>query len=400
MWRPEATPVGSNRGRGVRSYPTSSMIPSPGRRASFNPRRDGADTHRWERRGDIQRSSAYEPRHGPGAGCGPRARERGTGRTLRRTGRGRAGHRPTGLVRSRPTPPVRDVPSNRGAGGARYGVVLCPPVGDEDRRVYLTYPQAGGVTRRARDTPSSASPMTVRGDSAGTLDDPDRIESWTRSIAHAVEVVRAVGVPQVAVIGMRLGATLATRAAAAWTVHWTRSCSWDPCVTGREFLRHQQILLSTHSRPAGDRRRRCGHPGVPLLGRAGRGAPPADASLRSPLPRPARWSSPDPTGPPRTARSRPRIEHLRPAGRHGPGPAPRRAPAQRGDPLAVHPPDHHLAHRRGRRRPVRSAPGADRSDRRAPTWSAGRSASGPSGSARSGCSPSPPRPRAAGPARG
>jgi alpha-beta hydrolase superfamily lysophospholipase len=131
-------------------------------------------------------------------------------------------------------------------GGARYGVVLCPPVGDEERRVYLTY-------RKLAESLAAAGHAVLRfsydgtGDSAGTMDDPERIGSWTRSIAHAVETMRAVGVPQVAVIGMRLGATLATRAARDMECPLDALVLWDPCVTGREFLRHQQILLTTLS---------------------------------------------------------------------------------------------------------------------------------------------------------
>jgi alpha-beta hydrolase superfamily lysophospholipase len=139
------------------------------------------------------------------------------------------------------------------AGGrARCGVVLCPPIGDEERRVYLTY-------RKLAESLASAGLAVLRfsydgsGDSAGTLDDPDRIEAWTSSISHAVEAVRAAGVEQVAAVGMRLGATLVTRAAGAMDRSLAAIVLWDPCVTGREFLRHQQILLSTiPGQPDGD----------------------------------------------------------------------------------------------------------------------------------------------------
>ncbi len=130
------------------------------------------------------------------------------------------------------------------SGRARYGVVLCPPVGDEDRRVYSTF-------RMLAESLAGMGHAVLRfsydgtGDSTGSFDDPDRVAAWTRSISDAVGVVRAAGVPAVAVIGMRLGATLATRAADAMERPLDALVLWDPCVTGREFLRHQKILLTT-----------------------------------------------------------------------------------------------------------------------------------------------------------
>ena len=129
---------------------------------------------------------------------------------------------------------------------AGLGVVLCPPIGDEERRVYLTY-------RTLAESLAAAGHAVLRfsydgtGDSAGAFGDPGRIDAWTRSIAEAVTVVRSAGVRQVAVVGMRLGATLATRAAATIEPAVDALVLWDPCATGREFLRHQQILLTTLS---------------------------------------------------------------------------------------------------------------------------------------------------------
>jgi alpha-beta hydrolase superfamily lysophospholipase len=130
------------------------------------------------------------------------------------------------------------------SGRARSGVVLCPPIGDEERRVYLTF-------RKLAESLAMAGLAVLRfsydgtGDSAGTLDDPDRVEAWTATISDAVDVVRAAGVERVAVVGMRLGATLATHAAGTMARPLDAVVLWDPCVTGREFLRHQQVLLTT-----------------------------------------------------------------------------------------------------------------------------------------------------------
>ena len=139
------------------------------------------------------------------------------------------------------------------SGRARLGVVLCPPVGDEERRVYLTY-------RTLAESLTGAGHAVLRfsydgtGDSAGAFGDPGRVDAWTRSIAEAVAVMRSAGARRVAVVGMRLGATLATCAAAAIEPAIDALVLWDPCATGREFLRHQQILLSTLSEvPAPER---------------------------------------------------------------------------------------------------------------------------------------------------
>jgi alpha-beta hydrolase superfamily lysophospholipase len=129
---------------------------------------------------------------------------------------------------------------------ARLGVVLCPPVGDEERRAYLTY-------RTLAESLTGAGHAVLRfsydgtGDSAGSFGDPGRVDAWTRSIAEAVTVVRSAGIRRVAVVGMRLGATLATRVASTIEPALDALVLWDPCATGREFLRHQQILLSTLS---------------------------------------------------------------------------------------------------------------------------------------------------------
>lgn len=131
-------------------------------------------------------------------------------------------------------------------GMARAGVVLCPPVGDEERRVYLTY-------RKLADSLTAAGHAVLRfsydgtGDSSGEFGDPGRIDGWTAGIGDAVALMRASGAGRVVAVGMRLGATLVTRAAAGLDPPLDAVVLWDPCASGREFLRHQQILLSTLS---------------------------------------------------------------------------------------------------------------------------------------------------------
>jgi alpha-beta hydrolase superfamily lysophospholipase len=139
-------------------------------------------------------------------------------------------------------------------GRARGGVVLCPPVGDEDRRVYLTY-------RKAAEALALSGFAVLRfsyegtGDSTGSLEDPDRVEAWVSSITHAVGYLRRVGAGPVAAVGMRLGATLLTRATPTIEPSLAAVVLWDPCASGKEFLRHQQLLLTTlPGRPPTDTR--------------------------------------------------------------------------------------------------------------------------------------------------
>jgi alpha-beta hydrolase superfamily lysophospholipase len=125
-------------------------------------------------------------------------------------------------------------------------------MGDEDRRVYLTYRKLAGslvdegfaVVRFSFDG---------TGDSSGGAADPDRVNAWMASISHAADLVRSIGLDHVAAVGMRFGATLLTHAMQRIDPALDAMVLWDPCVSGREFLRHQQLLLSSISnRPPSD----------------------------------------------------------------------------------------------------------------------------------------------------
>ncbi len=133
------------------------------------------------------------------------------------------------------------------AGGqARGGVVLCPPMGEEGRAVHRTY-------RRLAETLAGLGLVALRldydgtGDSAGRGDEPDRVPAWLGSIDAARDHLLDLGVPTVAAVGMRLGATLAAHRAAHWEGAGTAFGSlvlWDPCLSGRTFLREGQALHS------------------------------------------------------------------------------------------------------------------------------------------------------------
>ena len=79
------------------------------------------------------------------------------------------------------------------------------------------------------------------GDSAGTWTDSDLVAEWLDGVRGAIDDVRALGAPRVAVVGLRFGATLAaSELARGGTVD--DLVLWDPCATGKAFLREQRAL--------------------------------------------------------------------------------------------------------------------------------------------------------------
>jgi alpha-beta hydrolase superfamily lysophospholipase len=81
------------------------------------------------------------------------------------------------------------------------------------------------------------------GDSAGNWTDPDLVAEWLGSIRVAIDYVRGLGVPRTAVVGLRLGATLAA-AELARGGPVDDLVLWDPCATGRAFLREQTAFAA------------------------------------------------------------------------------------------------------------------------------------------------------------
>jgi hypothetical protein len=79
------------------------------------------------------------------------------------------------------------------------------------------------------------------GDSAGTWTDPDLVADWLHSVREAVAYARALETPRLAVVGLRIGATLAAAGLAGGT-GVDDLVLWDPCATGKAFLREQRAL--------------------------------------------------------------------------------------------------------------------------------------------------------------
>jgi alpha-beta hydrolase superfamily lysophospholipase len=127
------------------------------------------------------------------------------------------------------------------ADGVAAGVaVLCPAMGLESEyssRALRDLAHRLATSRWAALRVDYA----ATGDSAGTWTDPDLVPEWLRGIRGAIEYARALGTPRVAVVGLRIGATLAA-AELARGGPVDDLVLWDPCVTGRGFLREQRAL--------------------------------------------------------------------------------------------------------------------------------------------------------------
>jgi len=125
-------------------------------------------------------------------------------------------------------------------GRARGAVVLCPPLGLEGvcshrayRRLAERFAEMGIVALRFN--------YDGTGDSAGGEDDPGRVKAWMGSVGAAVELVRAGGARRVVVVGMRVGATIAV-GQVAQNGGADGLVLWDPCASGRSYLREQRAL--------------------------------------------------------------------------------------------------------------------------------------------------------------
>lgn len=92
------------------------------------------------------------------------------------------------------------------------GIVIVPPFGREDICAHRTL-------RHLAEDAAKAGFVAVRfdldgtGDSAGDNTDPDRVAAWIASIRDACDLARGSGATQLVLVGVRLGATLATLAA-------------------------------------------------------------------------------------------------------------------------------------------------------------------------------------------
>ena len=127
-------------------------------------------------------------------------------------------------------------------GGEAHGaVLLCPTIGIEAVNARYAYMYLA-------DRLAEAGLACFRfdydgtGDSAGQQNDPDRVRAWLSSIQLAMELLRGLGTDRVGVVGMRMGATLLAETFGSGPAVVDDLVLWDPCASGRSFLREQSAL--------------------------------------------------------------------------------------------------------------------------------------------------------------
>jgi len=100
-----------------------------------------------------------------------------------------------------------------GSGVRQLGVVLCNPIGDDLIRAHRAFRHLAEALADA-GYPVLRFDFDGTGDSFGDERDPDRVATWRADVGRAVAELRArSGVQTLALLGLKLGATLATLAA-------------------------------------------------------------------------------------------------------------------------------------------------------------------------------------------
>jgi alpha-beta hydrolase superfamily lysophospholipase len=126
-------------------------------------------------------------------------------------------------------------------GDARGAVLLCPTIGIEAVNARYAY-------KHLADRLAGAGLACLRfdydgtGDSAGQQNDPNRVQAWLHSIALAMELLRGLGTDRIGVVGLRMGATLLAESLGSGPAVVDDLVLWDPCASGRSFLREQSAL--------------------------------------------------------------------------------------------------------------------------------------------------------------
>jgi hypothetical protein len=87
------------------------------------------------------------------------------------------------------------------------------------------------------------------GDSSGPAEGGSEVGPWQGSVRAAVGLLRVAGAPHITIAGMRLGALLGASVAQACRAD--ALVLWDPCETGRRYLREQALLRSAYMEARG-----------------------------------------------------------------------------------------------------------------------------------------------------
>lgn len=128
-------------------------------------------------------------------------------------------------------------------GSGRAIAVLCPPLGHEAANTLPAFQELGGQLA-ASNIAALRFDYSGTGDSAGAWQDEGRLDDWVMSIHEAIQFARSVCSGSVVLVGIRIGALLAAEAIARGT-SVDGFVQWDPCMSGREFLRKEKVLFAT-----------------------------------------------------------------------------------------------------------------------------------------------------------
>jgi alpha-beta hydrolase superfamily lysophospholipase len=122
-------------------------------------------------------------------------------------------------------------------------VVICNPLGYEAMSAHRSLRHLAEQLAAA-GLPVLRFDYRATGDSSGDPGDPGRVKAWVEDICGATHEVRSrSGSQTVALVGLRLGATLATLAAAQ-EPSVEAVVAWAPVVSGRAFVRELRAFRS------------------------------------------------------------------------------------------------------------------------------------------------------------
>jgi dienelactone hydrolase len=128
-------------------------------------------------------------------------------------------------------------------GDVRGGVVLAQPVGFEARGARRALRNLARALA-ARGYVALRFDYTGTGDSVGDFGQALPDPQWLEDVASTVRFLRSAQVTSVSAVGMRLGALAASVAASRFDLDLSALVLWDPCESGRGFLRELRALES------------------------------------------------------------------------------------------------------------------------------------------------------------
>lgn len=132
----------------------------------------------------------------------------------------------------------------------RRGVVLCAPYGNEALTTHRAW-RAFAERLAGAGLPTLRFDYPGTGDSVGDEEDPGRLRAWIDGIHAAVRFLRAgTGAEEVALVGLRLGALLAT-VAAQEAKGVDALVLLAPCLSGRSFVQELRAMSLLSVLPEG-----------------------------------------------------------------------------------------------------------------------------------------------------